>query len=261
MYFYQSPLPDGSFDQSNRTLDFTKSNQFVLGYDLKLGTHWRIKAETYYQALNEVPIESMASGSFSMLNAGADFGFPEEGFLRNNGTGKNYGAELTVEKFFSKNYYVLFTASRFESKYEGSDGIERNTAFNNRYTLNFLFGKEFRIGKDKRNALTFDTKLTSAGGRYFTPIDLAASLERGEEVFMEELAFSERFDPYFRWDVKFGIRLNSKKRKLSQQFFLDFQNVTNHENIFTYRYNRQKGEIQQINQIGFFPDLMWRVQF
>ena len=64
-----------------------------------------------------------------------------------------------------------------------------------------------------------------------------------------------------RWDVKFGYRLNSKKRKLSQQFFLDFQNVTNHENVFTYRFNRQKGQVQQVNQIGFFPDLLWRVQF
>ena len=52
-----------------------------------------------------------------------------------------------------------------------------------------------------------------------------------------------------------------KKRKLSQQFFLDFQNVTNHENVFTYRFNREKGEVQQVNQIGFFPDVLWRVQF
>ena len=35
--------------------------------------------------------------------------------------------------------------------------------------------KEIKIGRDKRNALTFDMKLTNAGGRYYTPIDLEAS--------------------------------------------------------------------------------------
>ncbi|MBK9015544.1 MAG: hypothetical protein IPM82_16570 [Saprospiraceae bacterium] len=43
-----------------------------------------IKVETYYQPGN-VPVESV-SGSFSMLNAGADFAFPEEHFLVNEGT-------------------------------------------------------------------------------------------------------------------------------------------------------------------------------
>ncbi len=260
MYFLQVPQPDGSYLRTNDQLEFTRSHQLVLGYDLKVGGDWRIKAETYYQALGNVPVESVP-GSFSMLNVGADFGFPEEHFLVNEGTGKNYGAELTVEKFFSRGYYVLMTGSVFDSKYKGSDGVERNTAFNNKYTFNFLAGKEVKIGKDKRNALTFDTKFTTAGGRFYTPIDLAASIAAGEQVFQEDKAYSERIDPYFRWDVKFGFRLNSKKRKLSQQFFLDFQNVTNHENVFTYRFNRERGELQQVNQIGFFPDLLWRVQF
>jgi CarboxypepD_reg-like domain len=260
MYFLQVPQADGSYVRTNEDMEFSRSHQFVLGYDVKVGGDWRIKAETYYQALGNVPVESQPS-SFSMLNAGADFAFPEKHFLVNDGTGKNYGFELTVEKFFSKGYYVLVTGSVFDSKYKGSDDVEHNTAFNNKYTLNFLAGKEIKIGKDKRNALTFDTKFTTAGGRYLTPIDLAASIEKGEQVFLDDQAYSQRIDPYLRWDVKFGYRLNSKKRKLSQQFFLDFQNVTNHENVFTYRFNRQKGQVQQVNQIGFFPDLLWRVQF
>lgn len=260
MYFYLSELEDGSFVRSNEDLDFTNSHQFVLGYDLRIGTDWRVKAETYYQALRNVPIQS-EPGSFSVLNAGADFIFPEEGFLVNEGEGENYGVEVTVEKFFSRNYYVLMTTSIFESKYTGSDGIERNTAFNNRYTFNFLAGKEFPLGKDGKNALTFDTKFTTAGGRYFTPVNVEASIMEGEEVLFEERAFSEQFDPYLRWDVKIGIRTNSSKRKLSQQFFLDFQNITNRENIFAYRFNRSRGEIQRVPQIGFFPDILWRVQF
>lgn len=260
MYFYLSQLADGSYVRSNEDLDFTESNQFVLGYDLKIGRSWRLKAETYYQAISDVPIQQ-EPGSFSMLNAGADFVFPEEGFLVNDGTGENYGFELTLEKFFSNNYYILMTGSVFESKYTGSDGIERNTAFNNNYTFNFLAGREIPLGKDGRNALTLDTKFTTAGGRYYTPVDLEASIAMGEQVLQEDLAYTEQFDPYVRWDFKIGYRTNSKKKKLSQQFFLDFQNVTNKENIFAYRYNRARGEVQKATQIGFFPDILWRMQF
>ncbi|MEZ4983024.1 MAG: TonB-dependent receptor [Saprospiraceae bacterium] len=252
---------NGNYFRSNFDLDFTRSQHFVLGYDVKLGNDWRGKAEVYYQYIDQVPVESQP-GTFSILNAGADFVFPSDKFyLVNEGTGNNYGVELTLEKFFSKGYYGLFTASIYDSNYKGSDGVERNTAFNNGYVVNILAGKEFKIGKNKRNALTLDTKLTTAGGRYYTPTDLAASQAAGFEVKDDANAYSEQYDPYFRWDVKFGIRLNSAKRKLSHQFYFDIQNVTNNQNIFAARYNRQTNSVNEVYQIGFFPDFMYRLQF
>ena len=106
-----------------------------------------------------------------------------------------------------------------------------------------------------------DTKFTTAGGRYYTPVDLEASQLAMNEVLREDLAFSEQYDPYLRWDFKIGIKLNSKKRKLSQQFLLDLQNVTNRKNIFARRYNRITNEINEVNQIEFFPDFLWRIEF
>lgn len=260
LFFFQEEVSPGVFQRTNENLDFVRSNHFVLGYDHRLASDWRLKAEVYYQALSQVGVEPVPS-SFSLLNAGADFVFPEVGSLTNDGTGENYGMELTLEKFFTKGYYGLLTASVFDANYTGSDGVERNSAFDNGYVLNALAGKELKIGKDKRNALTFDVKFTTAGGRYYTPVDLAASQELGEEVLQEELAFSERFDPYLRLDVKFGFRLNSKTKKLSQQFFLDLQNITNNENIFSRRYNALTNEVNNVFQSGFFPDILYRVQF
>ena len=156
---------------------------------------------------------------------------------------------------------MLLTGSVFESKYKGSDGVERNTAFNGNYVVNFLAGKEFKFGKNKQNAFTLDTKLTNAGGRYETPIDFEASKLKGDEVYITSQAYSQRLSGYFRWDVKFGYTLNSSKRKFTQQFFLDFQNVTNNKNIFQRRYSASKNQIYNVYQIGFFPDVLWRVQF
>ncbi len=254
-------MPDGTLKKTNLGLDFTQSHHFVVGYDVKIGSDWHGRIETYYQILRGVPIESQQSNAYSMLNQGADFGFFVPSGLMNEGSGKNIGLEMTVEKFFSAGWYTLLTASLFDSKYKGSDGIERNTAFNSNYIVNLLAGKEFKFGKKKQNAFTLDTKLTTAGGRYQTPIDLVASKAKGEEVRNESKAYSEQQSPYFRWDVKLGYTLNSSKRQFTQQFFLDFQNVTNHKNIFQERYSVSQNKTYKVYQIGFFPDVMWRVQF
>ena len=265
----QLPLPilllneevNGNLVQTNKTLDFVRSNHFVLGYDVKLAQNWRGKLEVYYQAIDRAGVESFPS-SYSTLTEGADFGFSNDRVsLVNEGTGTNQGLELTLERFFNNGYYGLFTSSFFQSKYSGSDGIERNTPFNNEYVVNLLAGKEFKVGKSGRNILFLDTRLTSAGGRYFTPIDLEASRQAGFEVQQENVAFGEQYDPYFRWDLKFGIKLNSKEKKRSHQFYLDLQNVSANENVFVRRYNRLTNQVDQVNQIGFFPDFGYRFQF
>ena len=260
VFLFRERQPDGSFRETNSDLGFTRNRHLVLGYDFKPAANWRVKAEAYYQSLSEVPVESVSS-SFSLLNSGADFIFPEKNNLVNTGTGRNIGAELTVEKFFSRGYYGLVTVSLFDSKYKGSDGVERSTAFDGGYVLNVLAGKEFQLGSTGRRFLTLDTKLTTAGGRPYTPVNLEASRTAGEEVLYDDRAFSLRLDDYFRWDVKLGFRINSEKRKLSQTFFLDFQNVTNHANIFAMRYNEVKGNVGRIDQIGFFPDILYRIEF
>ena len=260
VFLFRERQSDGTPVETNNDLGFTRSQHFVLGWDYKPAASWRVKAETYFQLLSDVPIESTPS-SFALLNAGADFVFPEKNNLVNEGTGTNIGAELTVEKFFSQGWYSLVTVSVFDSKYKGSDGIERSTAFDGGYVANALAGKEFKLGSTGRRVLTLDTKVTAAGGRPYTPVDLVASKAAGREVLLENLAFSQRLDGYFRWDVKIGMRINSSKRKLSQTFFLDFQNVTNNQNIFAIRYNEVRNEVGKTYQIGFFPDLMYRVEF
>lgn len=252
---------EGQVSRPNQALDFTRSQHFVLGYDYKFAPAWRLKVEAYYQDVNKVPIDPYAS-SFSILNTGADFVFPRNKLgLVNEGTGENYGVEITLEKFFSSNYYGLLTASVYDSRYVGSDGVERNTGFNNSYVLNFLAGKEWNFGANDKNAFTIDTKITTAGGRPYSPTDLEASQQAGFQVDVEEAAYSLRFDPYFRWDLKLGVTLNSTQRKLTHRFYLDFQNLTDQENVFVRRYNRQTNEVNEVYQRGFFPDFLYRIQF
>lgn len=261
VYFYRSYKPDGTYDQSNKNLSFTRSHHFVVGYEVLPSKDWRLKTELYYQHLFNVPV-TVASGSFSMLNTGASFNPNTEGYLVNKGSGDNYGAELTIEKFFSKGYYGLLTGTVYESKYKGSDDVEHNTAFNGRYVYNILIGKEIKFGKLKRNAFTIDVKATQAGGRYYTPVDLAASQLKGEQVLQsDEYAFTQRNPDFFRMDIKAGVTINSKKRKLSHSLFFDIQNVTNHKNVFAQRYNTVTQTVNTAYQIGLFPNFVYKLQF
>lgn len=259
--FYQTADANGNYVRTNRDLQFQKAHHIVLAYDRRLSNDWRVKAETYYQSLYDLGVEAAAS-SYSVVNEGADFIFTERADLKSTGTASNYGLELTVEKFLSKGYYALVTTSLYDSRYEGSDGVERNTGFAGNYVFNTLLGKEWSIGKAQRNALTFDTKFTTSGGRPYSPIDLDATrANQGREVYVDDEAYSERYAAYLRLDVKFGVRINGVKGKVSHQFFVDLQNVTDRENIFVERYNTVTDRVNPVYQNGFFPDFMYRIQF
>lgn len=245
--------------QSNRKLGLVQSNHYVLGYDIRT-KQWHVKAEVYYQDISHAAVQAYPS-SYSSLTEGSDFVFSiDKTGLVSNGKGYNTGAELTIEKNLSKGWYTLFTASVFEARYKGSDGIERNSPYNNTYVVNVLGGREFKVGKGK-NVLFADSRLSTAGGRRYTPVNLAASQAAGYEIKYDEQAFSKQYSPYFRLDVKFGMRINSAKKRMSHQFYLDLQNVTDNQNVFVRRYNRITNQVDASYQIGFFPDFGYKLQF
>ncbi|MEI7473112.1 MAG: TonB-dependent receptor [Chitinophagaceae bacterium] len=259
VYFLQSTDANGNTVYNNKNLDFTKSHHVVLGYNIQPASNWRIKTEVYYQSIYNVPITTF-SGSYSMLNTGSTFKTDLQDSLTNKGTGKNYGLELTIEKFFSKGFYGLFTSSLYSSKYTASDGVERNTAFNGRYVFNILAGKEWKTGADKRNKFSLDFKFTNAGGRAYTPLDLTASNATGHEQLSTNV-YSAYYDNYYRMDLKAGYTLNSSKRKLSHTFSLDLQNITNHKNVFSQSYDDKMQSISTTYQLGFFPNVVYKMQF
>jgi len=255
-YYLGTQMDDGSLIETNKELGLTKSHQFVLGYNNSITENTRIKAEGYYQSLFNVPVEQNSS-SFSMLNTGAGWGDGSQDSLVNPETGHNYGIKLTAERFFSENIYYLATLSLFESKYKGSDGIERNTAFNGNYVVNVLFGKEFTL--NSKSAFNIDFKMTYAGGKRYTPVDLEASQAAGTTKYDESKAYSEQFDPFFKADIKFGYRLNW--RKVSQEWVFYIENFTNHTNVLMQTYSPSANEITNVNQLGFFPMFQYRIHF
>ncbi|MEY3398424.1 MAG: hypothetical protein RL220_1018, partial [Bacteroidota bacterium] len=256
VYFNREEDEGGNVVSNNKSLGFNRSFHSVVGYDYQFSEFARLKAEAYYQYLFDVAVDRFSS-SFSMLNTGADFTLPQNADLVNDGSGTNMGVELTLERFLNKGYYFLFTTSLFDSKYKGSDGVVRNTAFNGNYVVNLLSGREWKVGKS--NAIVADIRVTYAGGRRYAPIDLDASRLEGREVRIETDNNSQQYNAYFRTDMKVGFRMNG--RRVSQAISLDIRNVTNQQNVFMQSYDNIKRDVETVYQTGLFPVVLYNLYF
>lgn len=255
MYFLQTHAGSDIL-YTNKQLGFTKSIHSVAGYEYKINRNWNLKTEVYYQYVYNVPV-TLYSSYYSAINEGTDFNTPGTDSLINDGTGTNYGLELTLEKSFSKGLYMLNALSLYESRYKGSNGVEKNTAFNGKFIYNMLLGKEVKL--DKKNTLAFDTKISVAGGRRYTPIDLVNSKLYNKQIVFEDQAFDKQFDTYFRLDFKLTYRRSGKK--ITQEWFIDIQNITNRKNVFIQTFDPLRKDIVTQYQLGLFPNFNYRVNF
>lgn len=265
VFFNQVELPSGNYQHTNDRLGFMRSHHFVFAYDWRITENTRIKLEAYYQRLYNIPVDAAHKDSYSLLNQGANFTFVSPDSLKNTGIGHNVGIELTVERFISKGFYFLVTGSLYDSRYRGSDGVERNTAFNGSYTANLLAGKEFNIKfrkkkeEKRKKSFIINMKITRSGGQRFTPINEAASLAEQRNVYIDDLAFSKRFPDYWRTDMKIGYKMNGKK--ITVEWSIEVTNLFNQKNVFDQTFNRKTGATYFIYQLGRVIIPQYRITF
>jgi outer membrane receptor protein involved in Fe transport len=257
-YYSIVTADDGSTSMPNKSLDLSKARHYILGYENKLTSNLFLKVEAYYQQLYNIPIENKAGSSYSLINQME--GFTDRALI-NDGTGRNMGLEITLERYFADNYYFLITASVFDSKYKAMDGVERNTLFNGNYVGNILVGKEWNLNskKQKNKVIGINAKISSLGARRYTPINLDASIAQGKTVFYEDQAFSKQGDNVFIANFAVSYRIDNKR--ISQELKLDIQNATNNSAELGYYYNENKGKIESFDQLPLLPVVMYTIHF
>ncbi len=244
------------YTKTNTNLGFTKAHHLIAGYSHSFNDNLHLKLEGYYQYLFDVPVTANPS-NYSMLNEGASFHFERKDSLVNEGKGKNYGVDLTIEKYLENNWYFLLTGSLFDSKYTGSDNIERHTAFATNFTSNILGGYEFKISE--KYTLNTNMKFTWSGGLRNYYLDEAASMAKNEAVYDDNRAFEKREKDYMRLDFRVAWRINGKH--MSQELALDITNLTNRQNIYAKSYNTDDHKVEYVYQQGFFPMMLYRINF
>lgn len=252
--------PDGSYNDENRELGPTRSHHLVLSYDVYLAKFWGLKTNVYAQYNTDIGVQKTPS-SLSIANLGAIGAYPYLTGWENTGEAFSCGAELSIEKFFSHGYYGLVSGAYQRAFYRASDKVWRNSAFDAQYIASTVMGKEFKIGKKKRNIIYADLRFTMHGGLPYTPIDLEASRQAGEEILKMNEAYSERLGIYKRLDVRLGIRINHRKKRISHHIYIEGNNVANFQNDLAVRYNPETQEIVRSRQFGFIPNLFYQILF
>ncbi|MDC1105651.1 carboxypeptidase-like regulatory domain-containing protein [Prolixibacteraceae bacterium] len=242
---------------TNKNLDFSKADHFVMGYNQNLSSYLNFKIEAYYQHLFNIPVENSKHSVFSLINTGAADYIPAQANLVNKGLGRNYGVEMTLEKYMQNNYYYMATGSLFRSQYQTLDQQWRSTAFDAKYMLNLLGGYE--LWTSATFAVGADLKITFAGGRPYIPVKEVASRQSHHVIYDGDNAYNQRYDNYFRTDLKLYYRQNLSKVYL--EFAVDLQNLTNHQNIDYQRYDVSTGKYINYYQTMFFPMYTFKVLF
>ncbi len=251
----------GQDERPNRRLSPTRAHHFVAGYQRNFGASGNLKIEAYYQNIFDIPI---ATGdptltarplpTFSTLNQ-------VEGFvdqpLENAGTGRNYGLEVSYQKYLTESFYLLASGSLYNSTYVAGDGIRRDTRYNGGHTLSLTSGREFQTRKNGTWGL--NARVIWLGGFRDSPINLDASRSEGTTVYDFQNAFTIKMKDYFRPDLRIYWKKNHAR--YSRTIALDIQNVSGTQNqAFSY-YDILQRQLVQKYQLGLIPILSYRWEF
>lgn len=240
----------------NTDLSLAKADHLVAGYSRMFSPVFRFNIETYYQWLSDIPV--ISDSSFSVVNMELDWFLNDQ--LVNEGAGRNYGIEVTLERYLSRGWYGLITGSLFDSQYRGGDGIWRNTRFNRGYTAALLGGREWEFRSENRvRIFSVNARLNIMGGERISPIDEEQSHEIREVAYDETRAFSRQEPMVVSADLTLEFRTN--RRNISSVWSLQIFNVTGYREFYGYRYNLREGTIDEDRELILIPNLSYKIEF
>lgn len=255
-YFAKIEESNGGYITPNKNLDLTKANHYLLGYDYSIDKNTHAKIVGYYQKLYNVPISADTNSYYSTINSSDWY---NNIALSNEGSGENYGVELTLERFFSKNFYYLFSGSVYNSTYSLADGKKRNSKYNGNYTMNFLIGKEITYGTTKNKVLNLSTKLSYVGANRYTPLDFESSMNNGYSVYYTDRPYGAKGENVFVLNVGASLQIN--KKRTAHIVKLELLNATNNQAKLSQYYNSKQQEIGYNSQLELIPNLIYQIQF
>jgi hypothetical protein len=244
---------NGTIEYPNKNLELSHAQHVVLGYDWLINDNLRLKVEPYYQYLYNVP--GIPDSSYSFINFKQDWMFRDS--LTNNSSGRNIGIDFTLERFLNNNYYYLFTASVFDSKYKGDDGIWRNTRYDKGFVVNLLVGKEFFLKNN--SVLGLNARLNYTGGERISPIDMEKTLQKKAIVYDESNAFEDQLPSRYNLDLTVTYRINREKH--SGVWALQLKNALGTPENSGDFYNLRTNKIEKSTAKVILPVLSYKIEF
>lgn len=218
-----------------------------------------LNTEVYYQHLFDVPVSALPADNFSVVNlAGYDELRGQQ--LTTGGTARNYGLDVSLQRFFRGGSYGLVSGSAYRSLYTAADGKERSTRWDGRYLLSVTSGQEWvREKSGKTKTLGANSRIAWLGGFLDRQVAVAASEAASRTIYQPGSTYSNRLGAYLRFDLRLYLRWERPGR--SSMLSLDVQNLFNEENDAYRYYDVVQRRAVVRKQLGFIPVLSWRGEF
>jgi hypothetical protein len=259
-YLYEQTNSLGETVFPNKNLGLAKAIHYIIGYKGKVFTNHRLRIEAYYQQLYNVPVDSF---SFSTINLEE---LSDLRALTNGGSGQNYGIDVGFERYTDNGLYYIFNASFWRSYYTGGDGIQRSSAFDNKFNLRFIVGKEYKLrasatkkGVDRFRAFSWNESFNVLGGQVYTPLDFVNSKLEQETIYDESLAFTQTGETLLFLDFNFSYTINKKERKTV--WAIQIKNLLNNGNALYREYDTVLDKEVVVKSTSFFPNIYYRLEF
>lgn len=253
-------------DDNSRSLEPVRSHYTAVGYENNWGGRTLLKTKAYYQYFSQAPVgvlngsssqASIMNQSFSALNVVEEYALWP---LVNEGRGRIYGLDASVQRYFTGDFYYLVGFSLFDATYKDAAGVRRNMRFNSRHNINLTAGKEWAAYKeDYRRIWGVHIRSLYHGGHWYTPVDEKASARAGTTMPDYGRAYEERLPRYFTFDIR--LSHTREKEKYQRIWSIDIQNVLNRQNIGWYYYDQLLEQVQPAYQLGIIPVLAYRIEF
>jgi hypothetical protein len=254
--FYLARQQTGSgYSEPNKNLKMSKAHHWGVAWDWAINPDLRLKVEPYFQYLFDIPV--IPDSYFSLQNLELDWFFNDK--LINKGTGTNTGIDFTLERFLKNDFYYLFTASVFDSKYKGGDGVERNGLYNKHFIFNLLGGREWKMGKSKNNIFGINGRLTYMGGDRLTPILEPESIQQQEIVYDYSKAYTEKEKNAAILSFSVLYRINKQNR--AGIWSLHIMNALGNQEFRGYEINGKTGLPEKKFDRIVVPNLSYKIEF
>ncbi|GAA4323220.1 TonB-dependent receptor [Flaviaesturariibacter amylovorans] len=204
----------------NRDIDYIYSDHYVAGIEFVPSSNRRFTLEAFRKGYRNVPV-SLRNG-ISLNNLGADFTAFGNEPVAGTGKGEAYGFEFFAQQKLTKRFFGFASYTYVLSRFSGTDGVLRPSAWDNRHLASFTLG--YKLPRNWELGL----KYRYQGGLPFTPFDEAASrlnYARTGSGILDYSRFNEnRLRSFQQSDLRVDKKWNFRKATLD--LFIDIQNWT-----------------------------------
>lgn len=241
----------------NKELGLTRSHHISASFAQRLGDNAMLKIEPYWQWLFDVPVEQ--GTTYSILNHQL---FYQDRTLTNNGAGRNYGIDLTLERYLKDGRYGMITATVFKSKYRDAQGQWHHSRHDRGWITNILGGKEWMVGKSRKNVFGVNGRITLMGGDRYTPIAPGTTYEdvakRPDKSVPQDGAQPFSKQMHMNMGCAFSVKYTINKKHSSRHFILEYLQIRSFQGQ-TFDINTH--ELVNKYTSLTFPNIAYRIEF